>query len=96
VFKQWEAALEELRAKEKAATRARDVLAAERRRLPMVRIERDYVFGARTARRASSTSSNGAVSSSSTTACSAPARASMATLPVWLFNVWGTADPLFA
>jgi predicted dithiol-disulfide oxidoreductase (DUF899 family) len=40
----WEAALEELRTKEKQATRARDALAAERRRLPMVRIDRDYVF----------------------------------------------------
>ena len=40
----WQAALEELRAKEKAATRARDALAAERRRLPRVRIERAYVF----------------------------------------------------
>ena len=41
---EWEAALEELRAKEKAATRARDALAAERRRLPRIRIERDYAF----------------------------------------------------
>src|SRR3989442_12617986 len=41
---EWEAALEKLRAKEKEATRARDALAAERRRLPMVRIERDYAF----------------------------------------------------
>ena len=30
------------RAKEKAATKARDALAAERRRLPMVKIEKDY------------------------------------------------------
>jgi Bacterial protein of unknown function (DUF899) len=30
--------------KEKAATRARDALNAERRKLPMVRIEKDYVF----------------------------------------------------
>jgi Bacterial protein of unknown function (DUF899) len=40
----WQAALDELRLKEKAATRARDALAAERRRLPVVRIEKDYVF----------------------------------------------------
>jgi len=33
-------------AKEKEATRARDALAAERRRLPMVRIDKDYVFEA--------------------------------------------------
>jgi predicted dithiol-disulfide oxidoreductase (DUF899 family) len=41
---EWQAAREELLIKEKEATRARDVLAAERRRLPMVRIEKDYVF----------------------------------------------------
>jgi predicted dithiol-disulfide oxidoreductase (DUF899 family) len=41
---EWQAALEALRAKEKEATRARDALAAERRRLPMVRIDKDYVF----------------------------------------------------
>src|SRR5918998_174853 len=41
---EWEAAVEALRAKEKEATRARDALAAERRRLPMVRIEKQYAF----------------------------------------------------
>jgi predicted dithiol-disulfide oxidoreductase (DUF899 family) len=41
---EWQAALASLRPKEKEATRARDALAAERRRLPMVRIEKDYVF----------------------------------------------------
>jgi predicted dithiol-disulfide oxidoreductase (DUF899 family) len=40
----WQAAHETLLAKEKAATRARDALAAERRRQPMVRIDKDYVF----------------------------------------------------
>jgi predicted dithiol-disulfide oxidoreductase (DUF899 family) len=40
----WDSALRELRAKEKAATRARDQLAAERRRLPMVRVERAFVL----------------------------------------------------
>jgi len=42
--RQWENALEELRAKEKAATRASDALAAERRRLPRLRIEKEYAF----------------------------------------------------
>ena len=42
--KEWQRALAELRAKEKAATRARDQLAAERRRLPRVRIEKEYAF----------------------------------------------------
>ena len=41
---EWQAAHEELLAKEKTATRERDALAAERRRLPMVRIDKDYVF----------------------------------------------------
>jgi predicted dithiol-disulfide oxidoreductase (DUF899 family) len=41
---EWQSAHESLRAKEKVATRARDALAAERRRLPMTRIEKDYVF----------------------------------------------------
>ena len=43
---EWQRALDALRVKEKAATRARDALAAERRRLPMVRIERAYAFDA--------------------------------------------------
>jgi predicted dithiol-disulfide oxidoreductase (DUF899 family) len=41
---EWEAARAKLLAKEKEATRARDALAAERRRLPMVQIDKDYVF----------------------------------------------------
>jgi len=40
----WQAALDAHRAKEKEATRARDALAAERRRLPMVPIDKDYTF----------------------------------------------------
>jgi len=40
----WQVAREKLLVKEKAATRARDALAAERRRLPMVRLGKDYVF----------------------------------------------------
>src|SRR5437867_7918223 len=42
---EWQAAHDALLVKEKEATRARDALAAERRRLPMVRIDKDYVFG---------------------------------------------------
>ena len=41
---EWEAARHRLLVKEKAATRARDALAAERRRLPMVRVDASYVF----------------------------------------------------
>jgi len=42
--KDWDTALAKLRAKEKEATRARDALAAERRRLPRMRIDREWVF----------------------------------------------------
>lgn len=41
---EWQAASARLLAKEKAATRARDALAAERRRLPMVKVDKDYAF----------------------------------------------------
>jgi predicted dithiol-disulfide oxidoreductase (DUF899 family) len=41
---EWEAASETLLASEKEATQARDALAAERRRLPMVQIDKTYVF----------------------------------------------------
>jgi len=45
---EWLAARKALLAKEKEHTRAQDALNAERRRLPMVRIDKDYVFdGAR-------------------------------------------------
>jgi predicted dithiol-disulfide oxidoreductase (DUF899 family) len=42
--KQWNAAQEALRAKEKAAMKEGDALAAERRRLPRLRVEKDYSF----------------------------------------------------
>ena len=41
---EWQVAHDALLAKEKEATRARDALAAERRRSPMVLIDKDYVF----------------------------------------------------
>jgi predicted dithiol-disulfide oxidoreductase (DUF899 family) len=41
---EWREAHESLLAMEKAATRARDALAAERRRQPIVRIEKSYTF----------------------------------------------------
>ncbi|MFF3486143.1 DUF899 domain-containing protein [Streptomyces sp. NPDC002701] len=41
---EWRAAREELLVGEKAATRARDALNANRRRLPMVEIDEEYVF----------------------------------------------------
>jgi predicted dithiol-disulfide oxidoreductase (DUF899 family) len=41
---EWLTARKELLTKEKAFTRARDALSAERRRLPMVKIDKPYVF----------------------------------------------------
>ena len=41
---EWQAARDRLLVKEKAVTRELDALAAERRRLPMVQIDKDYVF----------------------------------------------------
>ena len=41
---QWEAARQQPLVKEKALTRARDALAAERRRMPWVRVEKPYEF----------------------------------------------------
>jgi predicted dithiol-disulfide oxidoreductase (DUF899 family) len=41
---EWQAALEEIHQNEKRLTREHDVLAAERRRLPRVRIDKDYTF----------------------------------------------------
>ena len=41
---EWEAAREELLVKEKELTRARDALAAERRRMPRMAVETDYRF----------------------------------------------------
>ena len=41
---EWQAAHDRLLAKEKAATHARDALAAERRRLPWLKMEKNYVF----------------------------------------------------
>src|SRR6266581_2584975 len=41
---EWEAAREQLLVKEKELTRARDALAAERRRMPWLAVEKDYKF----------------------------------------------------
>ena len=41
---EWEAARERLLVKEKELTRARDALAAERRRMPWLPVEKDYAF----------------------------------------------------
>jgi predicted dithiol-disulfide oxidoreductase (DUF899 family) len=47
---EWEAAREQLLVKEKALTRARDALAAERRRMPWVEVDKEYQFDSATGR----------------------------------------------
>ncbi|HZQ76953.1 MAG TPA: DUF899 domain-containing protein [Acidimicrobiia bacterium] len=42
--KVWEEAWQQMLVKEKALTRAKDALAAERRRMPWLAVEKDYVF----------------------------------------------------
>src|ERR1700739_2675776 len=42
--KEWEAARQQLLVKEKSFTRARDALAAERRRMPWMAVEKAYAF----------------------------------------------------
>jgi predicted dithiol-disulfide oxidoreductase (DUF899 family) len=42
--REWQAARKKLLAKEKALTRQHDALAAERRRMPLVKIDKPYVF----------------------------------------------------
>jgi predicted dithiol-disulfide oxidoreductase (DUF899 family) len=41
---EWLAARKKLLAREREATHLRDAVNAERRRLPMVKVEKDYVF----------------------------------------------------
>ena len=50
---EWEAAREKLLVKEKELTRARDALAAERRRMPWMAVEKNYQFEGPKGRRAS-------------------------------------------
>src|SRR5439155_510334 len=44
---EWEAARQQLLVEEKELTRARDALAAERRRMPWLAVEKEYVFDGR-------------------------------------------------
>ncbi len=59
---EWDAARAELLVKEKELTRARDALAAERRRMPRQAVTKEYRFAARTARSAWPTCSRAAAS----------------------------------
>ena len=57
---EWEAARQELLVEEKKLTRARDALAAKRRRMPRMAVEKEYRFDGQAARRACSTCLRGA------------------------------------
>ena len=59
---EWKAAREEMLVKEKEMTRARDALAAERRRMPWMAVEKDYAFEGPDGRRACPTCSRGGAS----------------------------------
>ena len=59
---EWDTAREDLLVKEKELTRARDALAAERRRMPRMAVDKDYAFEGPRARPPSSTSSTAAAS----------------------------------
>ena len=65
----WRAARDELLVREKAHTREGDALAAARRRLPMVELDRTVKVVGPSARSRSSICSRGATSSWSTTPC---------------------------
>ena len=59
---EWEAARQELLVEEKELTRARDAMAAKRRRMPWMAVEKDYRFEGPMARRASPTCSRAVAS----------------------------------
>ena len=59
---EWKAAREKLLVKEKEQTRARDALAAERRRMPWMAVEKEYGFEGPMVRCASPTCSRAAAS----------------------------------
>ena len=59
---EWQAAREEMLVKEKEYMRAGDALAAERRRMPWMAVEKDYSFVGPDGRRASRTCSRAGAS----------------------------------
>ena len=59
---EWEAARQELLVKEKELTRARDALAAERRRMPWLAVDKTYQFDGPDGRASLLSSSMAAVS----------------------------------
>ena len=78
---EWEAARQQLLVKEKELTRARDALAAQRRRMPRLAIEKEYAFEDRGERPACLRCSRAAASSSSTGRSSSPVCAAGPTTP---------------
>ena len=67
---EWIDARKKLLEKEKAHVRVSDELARERRQLPWVKVEKEYVFDTPAGKRTLAELFDGASSSSSTTSCS--------------------------
>ena len=70
---EWQAAREQLLAREKEHTRLGDELARQRRELPWVRVEKEYRFDTDDGERTLGELFDGRSSCSSTTSCSGPA-----------------------
>ena len=78
---EWEAARQQLLVKEKELTRARDALAARRRRMPWLAIEKEYAFEGPQGKASLLEVSRAAASSSSTGRSSSPVCAAGPTTP---------------
>jgi Bacterial protein of unknown function (DUF899) len=96
---EWEAARQDLLVKEKELTRARDALAAERRRMPWLAVDKAYAFEGPDGRRAWLTCSMAAVSCSSTAPSTGPRSpptpraAPLRSGPVWAARSSPTRSP---
>ena len=85
---EWEVARQQLLVKEKALTHARDALAAERRRMPWLALEKAYQFDGPQGRRACSTCSTAVVSSSFTAPSSSPGFSAGPNMPAAAAHSW--------
>src|SRR5687767_15806878 len=86
--KEWETALQQMLAKEKEFTHARDALAAERRRMPWMVVEKAYAFNGPDGRAACSTCSTADDRWSSTALSSSPASRAGPTTPASAAPWW--------
>ena len=87
---EWLAARKELLAKEKNFTRQRDALSAQRREMPWVKVDKEYVLTRAAAKKRCPTCLAIAVSSSYTTSCSVRSGNRAAQVALW-FPITSTA-----